>query len=71
MYNVVKNKQKKINMFIYKIDRTEKHDFWPQLLSFSSPFFFPPKKERRWKGEWISKNRNQMSCLSAGSIKSI
>ena len=35
--------------------RAERHDFWPRLWLFFSPFPYPPKKEGRRKGEWLAK----------------
>ena len=39
-----------------QLDRAERHDFWPRLWLFFSPFLFPLKKEVRRKGEWMSKS---------------
>ena len=39
------------------------HDFGYSFI----PFFFPPKKWGRKKGEWSSKNCDLKSCLSARS----
>ena len=34
----------------HKLDRAERHCFWPQLWLFFSPFLLPQKKEGRRKG---------------------
>ena len=44
-------------------DQTERHDFW--LFLFSCLL----KKEENIKGECITKNRDQKSCLSARLIQ--
>ena len=45
-------------------DQSERHEFWPRLWLFFSPFLFTPKKEGRRKGEWISKNRDPKKILT-------
>ena len=40
-----------INISIYLYDQTERHDFWPWLWIFFSPFLFPPKKKREQEKE--------------------
>ena len=54
-------------MLLCKVDLAERHEFWTRLWIL----FFPSllKKEGRRKGEWISKNRDKRSCLSARSVK--
>ena len=45
-----------IVFFCANMDWAERHDSWPRLWLFFSPFLFPPKKkEGRRKDEWIAK----------------
>ena len=44
-----------INVESMKMHQAERHDFWPRLWLFSSPFLFRPIKQGRRKGEWIAK----------------
>ena len=55
-------------LFIHLNDRAERHEFWPRLCLFFSPFLFPPKKIGIQKMRMNSKNHDQKTCLSAQSI---
>ena len=53
---------------LFHDDRAERHDFWPPLWLFSSPFLFPPKNRGKKKRRMNSKNLVLKSCLSARSF---
>ena len=54
--------------YVFFLDQTKRHDFWPRLWLFFSSFLFPPEKRGKKKRIMISKNRDQKSCLSARSF---
>ena len=55
------NGNKEVSLSIYSLyiylsmDQAERHDIWPRLWLFFSPFLSPSKKEGRRKGEWIAR----------------
>ena len=51
--------------YYQKKDRADRHDFWPRLWLFSSPFLFPPRKRGEKKRRMNRKH--QKSCLSSWS----
>ena len=57
-----------ICFLVFTFDRAERHEFWPRLWLFFSPFLFPPKKRGEKKSRMNSKKRDQKSCLSARSF---